>query len=339
MFFPEELDNKQFRLFVMRTWYLMNNHMALSPAEKELATLINEHPEIGIFIPGAQLEINRHYDEDEYNPFIYLSALWEIFKQLRDDRPEGIKEIVEKSFTAELSEPEKRSRLAQIYIDLYLMEKSGDEEFDEVTYLQALEQILNDPLYFENLDYIQWTKEEEPAKENEDIFYINNLFDHLFNALQHSFHKDASSKPININTKLQAALNKLPGDWVDAIAKFWKRPAVRLKRDRIKDLVHFLTSNAAPNAIKEVLDDNEQEILKTILDSDGYVRYGKISKKFGTEDEDDYWWTSNPPQSVIGRLRNKGLIFVGKAPIKSRNYKVIVIPQDLRSNIREALND
>ncbi len=338
MFFPEELDNRSFRLFVFRTWHLMNSKMALSPTEKELASLIEEHPEIGIFIPGMNIQINRHFDEDEYNPFLYLAALWEVAKQLRDDRPQGIKTLVRNSSLQNFSESQVRSHLAQAYIDLYLQEKNGEREFDKDSYLKEIDEILNKPLYFELANEKRYKG--APVAENnvKTDYYFKNLFNQIFNSVQHSFHEEASTKPIQVKTRLQAAMNKLPAEWIDAIALYWKRPAVRLKRDRIQDLIAFLTSVSAPDAIDNAISDEERAILKILIEHDGYIQYGQIRRKFGGEEEDDYWWTNKPPQSAIGRLRHKGLVYVGKAPINSRNYKVIVIPQELIPVIQYVLN-
>ena len=56
MFFPDHLDDKSFRLFVQRTWHLMESNLTLSPSERELADLILEHPEVGNLLLSPQLQ-------------------------------------------------------------------------------------------------------------------------------------------------------------------------------------------------------------------------------------------------------------------------------------------
>lgn len=337
MFFPEELDNKTFRLFVQRTWYLMRKGRVLSASEKEISHLIQEHPEVGLYMKDDYIEIREQYPDSEYNPFLNLAALWEVEKQLQSDRPEGIRVLVDEAFPDNYNENQVRARLALMYLELYHREHQG-EEFNKAGYMAEIKKMINDPLYFEKFE-TESQIQEEGETDKEDYFsqYYSNFFDRVFFSFQTSQYENASSISLNINSKLQSCLSKIPTEWVNAIAMFWKRPAVRIKRERIKDISSFLLDvNSAPNIAMKI-SKTEKQILRMILDNNGYVQYGKLARNFGGEDDDSYWWTEKPPQSTIGQLRYKGLVCVGKAPVKSRNYKIALIPQDLLPNIEACL--
>jgi hypothetical protein len=78
--------------------------------------------------------------------------------------------------------------------------------------------------------------------------------------------------------------------------------------------------------------------MRYTLNRGGWVKYGELSRQFGDETRDGWWWDRNPPQSTIGQLRLRGLLFVGQAPIGSRHYKVAVIPNELREPLRATLD-
>ncbi len=61
--------------------------------------------------------------------------------------------------------------------------------------------------------------------------------------------------------------------------------------------------------------------LKLVMDEGGWVKYNRLSKEYG-EENDSYFWETEPPTSTVGILRLHGLLFVGKSGIGGRNYKV-----------------
>ncbi len=315
----------------------MQKGRVLSASEKIISYLIQEHPEIGLYMNKEYLEIREQYPENEYNPFLNLAALWEVQKQLQSNRPEGIRDLVEEAFPDNYNENQVRARLALMYLELFRREKAG-EEFNKMRYLAEIKKMLNDPLYFEKFEPAVETQEQN-ENDNKDYFshYYSNFFDRAFSHFHSSQYEDANSISLNISSTLHSCLNKLPTEWVNAIAMFWKRPAIRLKRERIKDITSFLLDEKSFPNIAENISKSEKQVLQVILDNDSFVQYGRLERKFGNENDDSYWWTNNPPKSTIGKLRYKGLLFVGKAPIKSRNYKIAFIPKDLLPVIKVCL--
>ncbi|HLB72081.1 MAG TPA: hypothetical protein VJJ51_13655 [Candidatus Methanoperedens sp.] len=108
-----------------------------------------------------------------------------------------------------------------------------------------------------------------------------------------------------------------------------------IKKEKIEKIISRLTTQL--DEVVGKLPHEACDALKLVLKNGGWVRYNQLSKKFGGEEEDSYWWESEPPASTIGILRLHALLFVGKAGIGGRMYKVAVVPKDIREGLAEML--
>ena len=329
MLFPEDLDNKTFRLFVQRTVYLMGTKATLTSIERQLANIIEEHPEVGLYIDNNAIDINEHFPDNEYNPFLNLAALWEVEKQISNDNPKGLIDTVLSAFPANSSKSEIRAKLSLMYLDLFRQGKNGTE-LSSQRYLKELQKMIQDPLYFEHLSQMEQidSESEKDAFFNE---YYSNALDKAFNHFQGKMYEQVGEGKISPTSKLFVCLNKLPSEWVNATVMFWNRPAMKLKRDRAGDISSFLLNEDNRDEIFSQLKQDELGLLKTFVDNDGVIKYKELTRKFGNEENESYWWTERPPRSLIGRLRYKGMLFIGVTTIKSRNYKIGLVPKDLLS--------
>jgi hypothetical protein len=321
MFFPEELDNKTFRLFVQRTWYLLNNNLVLSGTERQLADLLAWHPEATKSFSRKMLDISASFPTDRENPFLYLAGLWEIYKQILADKPKGVTSVFESGFPDGMSQRERRSRMARAFI---LLCKKGELMVSDLKYIRDLEKAVH-----AEID----SSDEESPEDSVHVQrnrYVQDIIEQSLFSVKKQFQADASSKLIKTAMKLKTALSKLPTEWIDGMARGWDRLEKPTRKERELDLVDFLQSEECYLQLTAVLQPGERAALKMVQDNGGYIQYGKLSKAFGEETADNYWWTEHPPQSVIGRLRYLGMLYVGKAPIKSRIMKVAVIPKELQ---------
>ncbi len=337
MVFPEELDNRTFRVFVQRTSHLIKNNLALSATEKRLAELLQAYPELGFLSAKSDIDITVQYSETELNPFLILSALWQVRNQLRDDAPKGYRNIVDDAFNSDMLDADDLLVLAEIYLTLYLRAREDGMEFTEKDYLYEVQYYLNNLSDLSDLD--EEMNYPDNYQDDEVELVAHSVFDDLFHGFVQAMHEEASSKPVTIHSKLGALLNKMPSPWVNAITDFWEIPDERLKRDRVKNIVKFLTDETSVPAIREALAEDEKEALAILTQHDGYVKYNTLARKFGDEYRDSYWWDEDPPRSLIGRLRMMGLAAVGKAPLGSRQYKIILIPKDVRHIVAMVLKE
>jgi len=146
-----------------------------------------------------------------------------------------------------------------------------------------------------------------------------------------SWRKGHESKPINLNTTISAGLNKYPIHWINGVAKALGISTKERKKEKIEKIVSKLTTQL--DEVIGKLPPESREALKMVLKTGGWVRYNQLSRKFGGEEEDSYFWESEPSASTVGILRLHALLFVGKSGIGGRMYKVAVVPKDIREEL------
>lgn len=153
------------------------------------------------------------------------------------------------------------------------------------------------------------------------------------------WHQEQDAKPITLFTNLSAALNKCPAPWIDAVCLNLGLPVEGKRRDKVKTVVAHLTRGDELRQAVLNLPLASRQALKQVVDAGGWLKYGQLSQEHGDEEGDGWFWNEEPPVSTIGQARAHGLLFVGKAPIKSRNYKVAVVPKELREPLATLLAD
>ncbi len=115
-------------------------------------------------------------------------------------------------------------------------------------------------------------------------------------------------------------------------------PAERTRREKVARIVAYLRNSASLWKTIQTLPSECREALDYVLQCGGQVKYGELSRRFGDEAADGWWWDKKPPQSTPGQLRLRGLLFVGRTPIGGRLYKVAIIPEEVRSLITDVLS-
>ncbi|MCZ7401893.1 MAG: hypothetical protein O8C61_06705 [Candidatus Methanoperedens sp.] len=145
-----------------------------------------------------------------------------------------------------------------------------------------------------------------------------------------SLSKDEDSKPITLNITITAGLNKFKISRINTVSKALGISKKDIKKDKIDQIVSRLTTEL--DEVIEKLPPKSREALKLVMDEGGWVKYNKLSNEYG-EENDSYFWETELPTSAVGMLRVHGLLFVGKTGIDGRNYKVAVVPKDIRSSL------
>ena len=330
---PEELDNKPFRLFVQRTWHAMQKNLTLTPMEALVARLIADHPEVGLFLGGREIDTSLVYGADEHNPFILLAALVEVQQQVSQDRPAGMQQLFASLLAARLSEAEARRRLAIAWLEWYRSAREATEPTPPERYLLTLQVLLGDP--DETPDPFAFTV--RTREEGGGRSYSGRPYDQAYAALRGDLYGEAGSAPLERQIPYAHLLERLPREWIQAMADFWHLPKRRLKRDHILDLQQWFAAPGAAAALAGALEEAERACLADLLAKGGICEYEQLAAKFGSEEGDDYWWSRKPPVSTIGRLRLMGLLFVGRDPAKSQAGRIVMIPEGLVQQVEAAL--
>jgi hypothetical protein len=135
--------------------------------------------------------------------------------------------------------------------------------------------------------------------------------------------EEQESKSLTLNSSLSAALNKCPAHWINGICLNLGlvSNALRKQKDKVQAIVAHLTDSARLHEVVDELPTTSRGALSYVLEKGGWVRIGPLHRRFGAEDDVGWFWADDaPPTSPLGRLRVHGLIFVGRAGIKGRNY-------------------
>ena len=156
----------------------------------------------------------------------------------------------------------------------------------------------------------------------------------MMDAYEHGMVNDAEKLMLTTYSKLTAILNKYPHQWVDGICSQLSIDTKGKKNIKAQAIAEKLKKDMP--LILASLPQKPKEALRILLDNGGYANYGKL-KEF--DDEVSFWWVDKPPRSTIGILRVNGLLAVGKMPINSRMYKVALIPEDIRDEVKKHITN
>lgn len=145
------------------------------------------------------------------------------------------------------------------------------------------------------------------------------------------------AKPLPVDATLARGLKNMPAIWLDGMCSDWEIEPARTRKERAVQIIAYLGEDDHLGRIVEELKEDEAQLLRYLLGRGGWSRIGPVSRKFGTMDGDGYYWDESAPLSPLGSLWCQALVMVGKARIKGRNYKVAVIPVDLRERLSRLL--
>jgi len=168
--------------------------------------------------------------------------------------------------------------------------------------------------------------------------------EYLMEHAEEEYRRQVDERPISPQTlTLVRALDQIPAQWLDAACVLYEiaSPA-RLRRDRARQLARVLTGD--PEATLRVLtrldhDGQSRALLRVLLQNGGWTAVAAVTRRFGREDGDGYFWTEKPPASPLGRLRAACLVFVGRALVHGRRSRAAVVPAELRTALKGLLDD
>lgn len=159
----------------------------------------------------------------------------------------------------------------------------------------------------------------------------------FMSGMEYALYEKVDQQTISAKIQFRTGLSRYPSVWLEATLNAWRIPNRGVKQDKLNTLEK--TAHDQPRLIKVAasLTDNQRAILSHVLAGGGVVKYQTVTRKYGDETEDSYFWSSNPPTSAIGQLRIWGLLFVGRMQIGQRREKVLVVPSDLRTYLAALL--
>lgn len=147
--------------------------------------------------------------------------------------------------------------------------------------------------------------------------------------------------PLPARGRLSTLLRQLPVVWLDAI---WEAldlgsepPAHRKERER--RIARHLSEPGTPRRIVEgKLSTDDRRLLGYLLEMGGQASGGSVTRRFGSDRGDGWFWNEEAPGSSLGRLRLHGLAFVGTDASSGRRRRTVLVPPALRGSLGAALD-
>jgi len=156
--------------------------------------------------------------------------------------------------------------------------------------------------------------------------------------LEKKWREKEDRKGISKDAHLKIELSKLPAQWIQAIYHELGYVERISKDEQIWHITYILSNAKFLEKILVELSRSSLFILKYLLSKGGWVTFQSLSQQANTDESgDSWWWIDDPPSSPLGQLRARGLVFVGRAPVKNRLYKIAVIPRELRDILSKIL--
>ena len=147
-------------------------------------------------------------------------------------------------------------------------------------------------------------------------------------------------RPLPRQLRLKTLLKGIPTIWLDPVcgALGIDPGSLTHRKDREMAVARILGDPAELRKIvRDKLSAGEQELAAYLLERGGQAASSLVARRFGSDDEDGWFWNEKPPTSVLGRLRLHGLAFVGCFPVQSRMVRSVAIPRELREGLAAAL--
>ena len=147
------------------------------------------------------------------------------------------------------------------------------------------------------------------------------------------------AKALPQDASLLKGLKNMPVSWLDGACSYYGLEPARLRREREKQLVEYLSSRKNLAGVAGKLQEDERELLRYLLQKGGFSRMNAVSRIFGSMQGDGFFWQEEPPASTLGRLWAKALVMVGKADLGGRKVKIATIPVELRQPLKDILGE
>jgi hypothetical protein len=150
---------------------------------------------------------------------------------------------------------------------------------------------------------------------------------------------DQERHPLPARGGLTTLLRQTPVVWLNAISQALDlgdtQTAHRKERERLI-ANRLLDREFLRRLLVTSLRDDERQLLAYLGERRGKVSAAAVTRRFGSDRDDGWFWNEEPPTSVLGRVRMHGLAFVGAAA-EGRGTRTVLVPRELMDPLAEAL--
>jgi tetratricopeptide (TPR) repeat protein len=160
--------------------------------------------------------------------------------------------------------------------------------------------------------------------------YIKNEINVYSDFMFQEYRRQVEDKRLSVSPGLTQGMKNMPVNWLSAACQSHSLAPARLRKDRERQIAALLREEENLHKIVQGLEPAGRELLRYLLQREGWSRINTLTRKFGSMDDDGYYWEDEPPRSTIGQLWLRCLVFVGRVKINGRNTKIAAVPIELR---------
>ena len=146
-------------------------------------------------------------------------------------------------------------------------------------------------------------------------------------------HNKAIRTKLDMDSDLRVTLNSLNRDVLGSVARVWGLTAYGKKAELIDKIVAEMQDAKSLQRVWDHLSEAEQEAARWVLENNGVRPWKEFTEKYGTDADESPHWNYHEPKSVIGRLRQAGILALGTLS----NEQVVFMPVELRNSLKAIL--
>jgi len=156
-----------------------------------------------------------------------------------------------------------------------------------------------------------------------------------FRQLEDNRRKRQLSVRLSPDISLEGALGSLTKANLTGMARAFHLQTAYLKKGQLVTLIAgYVRSNLRSMCSK--LRPLEKKALRWLIKEGGMVSYRRLTRRYGDEKRDKLDWDCRPPESLVGRLRLFGLVFVGTTEMRGKPQTMALVPRELLSELDPA---
>lgn len=136
-------EREAYRKLFLDVYNKMNSNAILSPLESQIAGVLMQHPAYHVlFHSDKSLEQDFLARKGDENPFLHMSLHLALQDQVKTDRPQGIRDIYQKLLLRGIDAHVVEHQMIAVLADILWNKLKYRQAYDEVDYLQKLQQLL-----------------------------------------------------------------------------------------------------------------------------------------------------------------------------------------------------
>ena len=129
-------DRKKQREYLAASWQKYTKNKPLEPLEKQLASIIEIHPEYHELI--GNIDSDYFPEQGEVNPFLHINLHLALRDQLSIDQPKGIKKAHEKLINQYKDSHEVEHLMMECIAEMIYISQKNNTVMDHENYLNCI---------------------------------------------------------------------------------------------------------------------------------------------------------------------------------------------------------